>query len=159
MRTPSYYHGHGTEVLKNHRLLTRKRTAIPVDELVSFVIVNELINPVYYCLVLGCCSNYKADDKAKKHLEKATRTRAKDFGDRLITVSAAPSGHKATVLEGKTLTHALVSILKESLDQKVCGIPLTELEGRLLREQDKMGSSNLPVVQLPSKLSEKVFPF
>ena len=69
-----YYHGHGTEVLKNHRLLTRKWTAIPVDELVSFVIVNELINPVYYCLVLGCCSNYKADDKAKKRLEKATST-------------------------------------------------------------------------------------
>ena len=89
MWTPSYYHGHGTEVLKNHRLLTRKGTAIPVDELVSFVIVDELINPVYYCLVLGCCSNYKADDKAKKRLEKATRTRAKDFGDRLITVSAA----------------------------------------------------------------------
>ena len=151
-----YFHGHGTEVLKNPCLLTRKWTAIPVDELVN--LVTEVINPIHYCLVLDCCSNYKADDKAIKRLDKAIRTRAKDFGDRILTVSAAPSGHTATALKGKTLTSTLVSILKESLDQEARGIPLQELEWRLRKEQEKTGSSNLPTVQLPNKLSGKFFP-
>ena len=98
-----YFHGHGTEVLKNPCLLTRKWTAIPVDELVN--LVTEVINPIHYCLVLDCCSNnYKPDEKANKRLDKANKTRAKDFRDRLITVSAAPSGHTATALKGKTLS-------------------------------------------------------
>ena len=151
-----YFHGHGTEVLKNPCLLTRKWTAIPVDELVN--LVTEVINPIHYCLVLDCCSNYKADTKAIKRLEEAIKTRAKDFGDRLITVSAAPSGHTAMALKGKTLTAALVVVLKESLDQGIRGIPLQELEWRLRQEQEKAGSSNLPTVLLPSKLSGKVFP-
>ena len=151
-----YYHGHGTQVLKNHCLLTRKWTAIPVDELVN--LVTEVINPIHYCLVLDCCSNYNADDKAIKRLNAAIRTRAKDFGDRIVTVSASPSGHTATALKGQTLTSALVSILKTSLEQEIPGIPLQELEWRLRQEQEKAGSSNLPTVLLPSKLSGKVFP-
>ena len=152
-----YYHGHGVEVLKNPCLLTRKWTAIPVDELVN--LVTEVINPIHYCLVLDCCSNnYKPDEKANKRLDKANKTRAKDFRDRLITVSAAPSGHKATALKGKTLSAAIVAVLKENLDQEVRGIPLQELEGRLRREQEKTGSSNLPNVQLPNTLSGKFFP-
>ena len=151
-----YFHGHGTAVLKNPCLLTRKWTAIPVDELVN--LVTEVINPIHYCLVLDCCSNYEADTKAIKRLEEAIKTRAKDFGDRLITVSAAPSGHTAMALKGKTLTAALVVVLKESLDQGIRGIPLQELEWRLRQEQEKAGSSNFPTVLLPSKLSGKDFP-
>ena len=152
-----YYHGHGTEVLKNPCLLTSKWTAIPIDELVN--LVTKVVNPTHYCLVLDCCSNYKADAKAMERLTKATIKRAKDFADRVVTVSAAPSGHTATAVKGKTLSSALVTVLKQSLDQEGRGVPLQELQQRLRQEQKNKESENLPMVQLPQTLSGRFFPF
>ena len=153
-----YFHGHGSQVMKNSCLLTTKWTAIPFDELVNVVLCENIhVNRFY--LVLDCCSNsdYSPDTKAKERVRvEVEKKRVKNFGDRVVTVSAAPPGHEATALADKTLTAALVSVLRERGEAE--GIPMQELEKRIRKKQNNQRSKNLPTVQHPNALKRKLFP-
>ena len=155
-----YFHGHGTQVVNSQCLLTSKMTAIPFDELVNEVLdVDIHVNNFY--LVLDCCSDhdYIATDTAIQRVTKAAGMDMDiEFVDKKTTISAAPPGHPATALEGKTLTSAILPILEEAVKCGHHGVPLSSLQQLLRDKQHSQGSENYPTVQHPDVLKEKLFP-
>lgn len=155
-----YFHGHGTQVVNSQCLLTSKMTAIPFDELVNEVLdVDIHVNNFY--LVLDCCSDhdYIATDTAIQRVTKAAGMDMDiEFVDKKTTICAAPPGHPATALEGKTLTSAILPILEEAVKCGHHGVPLSSLQQLLRDKQHSQGSENYPTVQHPDVLKEKLFP-
>ena len=157
-----YFHGHGTQVVNSQCLLTSKKTAISFDELVNEVLeANIHVNNFY--LVVDCCSDhgYVVTDSAKaiqRVTEAVSKGTAIDFVDKKTTISAAPAGHPATALEGKTLTSAIVPILEEAVKGGHLGVPLSSLQQLLREKQCAQGSENYPTVQYPDVLKERLFP-
>ena len=148
-----YVHGHGAQVLGQQCLITKKWTAIPIMELVNLVV--KYVPSNRYYVIMDCCSNKKsADEKAETRVKKAISVeRAENFSDKIITINAAADGFTASAEIGKTLTSALVSVLKTG------GVPMRELEDRLREEQIKQGSNNFPIVDVPLNLVDQLFPF
>ena len=153
-----YVHGHGAQVLGEQCLFTNKWTAIPLRELVN--LIAEYVRPIRYYVIMDCCSNTKiVDEKAKKRVDEAvSMQKPTDFEDRLIEVYAAPAGYTATAATGKTLTSALVAVLEDSRKKGEVGIPMMELEGRLIEKHYTQESTNKPSVRFRSKQVGRLFP-
>ena len=155
-----YVHGHGVQVTGHQCLLTNKLTPIPLMELLNHVAVD--VKPNRYYAVMDCCSNtetVKDEEGAKKRVDEAvSMQKPTDFEDRLIEVYAAPAGYTATAATGKTLTSALVAVLEDSRKKGEVGIPMMELEGRLIEKHYTQESTNKPSVRFRSKQVGRLFP-
>ena len=154
-----YYHGHGVQVIGHQCLLTSKWTAIPLAELVNLVV--EHVNPTRYYVINDCCSNnlnFNTDVAIARMSKAIIPQKAKRFEDRYLEINAAPSGHTASALVGKTLTAALLSILEESLRREKRGVSVLELEDLLRDEQTRQKSHNFPKVVVPPQLRNDFFP-
>ena len=154
-----YYHGHGVQVIGHQCLLTSKWTAIPLAELVNLVV--EHVNPTRYYVINDCCSNnlnFNTDVAIARMSKAIIPQKAKRFEDRYLEINAAPSGHTASALVGKTLTAALLSILEESLRREKRGVSVLELEDLLREEQTRQKSHNFPKVVVPPQLRNDFFP-
>ena len=154
-----YYHGHGAHVLGQPCILTSNWKAIPLATLLD--LVAKHINPNRYYVINDCCAVNKKfrDEETLERVEKAIETeRAKDFGEKLIKINAAPAGYAATSIGGQTFTCGLVSALEKSLEIKEKGIPLCDLQSRLQEEQVEQGSTNYPTVEASLQLFNELFP-
>ena len=154
-----YYHGHGAQVLGKPCILTGTWEAIPLVELVNLVI--KYINPQRYFVINDCCSNsldFDADTLIARMKEAQRVKKAKGFEDRYLEINAAPPGHRANALPGKTLTSALVSVLEENLRQGKVGVPVLELEDLLRKEQERQKSDNFPTFLMRPALRNDFFP-
>ena len=154
-----YYHGHGAHVMGQPCILTSNWKAIPLATLLD--LVAKHINPNRYYVINDCCAVNKKfrDEETLERVEKAIETeRAKDFGEKLIKINAAPAGYAATSIEGQTFTCGLVSALEKSLEIKEKGIPLCDLQSRLQEEQVEQGSTNYPTVEASLQLFNELFP-
>ena len=142
------------EVLGQPCLSTPDGGVIPMLELVN-KIAEYVISDRYY-IVIDCCANKKSGEEAdKRRIEKALDVpRYKKLTKKIVNIKAVPGGYKASAEDDKTLTRAMVSILKSSLGRSERGVPLKDLGKRLQDEQAKQGSKNDPDVI--SSLSDQV---
>ena len=129
-----------------------------MEELVNKV-AELRANPDRLYIISDTCANNKASedpDTRKRVIDAQAIVKHPIFMENLVEIKAVNKGHKADANEGRTLTSALISVIKE-MDRG--SIPLKDLQERLREEQLNQNSKNFPKVEVSPKLANDPFPF